>query len=300
MPARRHAVFRYMPAAIGFLILISISIVSGYIFLVATKANDTLEQLLVARARASNVTKAIIDAETGQRGFILTGNEDFLEPYRMALAELPDFVKLLEKSMVTPADRAWFDAIRMLQTDYLADLKRSIELYRGGNKASASQIVSDGSGRRKMDALRALVTDWRKTNAEEIVELRQRVGSAEFWALVLVVAGAVAVAALGAFLIIDTRRYIRVILDLVQKLRGSATTLAEAVEKRGQELQAKTRQLRGRPLGRGAAIPRRVFGRETRSPAWVPQGVASEAGGSGFRRPPRPRARSITSCSTTN
>jgi CHASE3 domain sensor protein len=54
----------------------------------------------------SGAMRTLVDAETGQRGFLLTGKDNFLEPYRQALARLDQQVRALkDKPRTTPGSR---------------------------------------------------------------------------------------------------------------------------------------------------------------------------------------------------
>ena len=101
-----------LPAAIGFLLLIAITSASAFVFAISQNATQALETLLVERARVSNVIKSTIDAETGQRGFILTNREAFLAPYKTAMIELPKYVDLMHEYLTAPRDKDFVDGVR--------------------------------------------------------------------------------------------------------------------------------------------------------------------------------------------
>ena len=54
----------------------------------ALQSAGMVEHTLIVRETANTVLNSLVDAETGQRGYLLTGDPPFLEPYDRALVEL--------------------------------------------------------------------------------------------------------------------------------------------------------------------------------------------------------------------
>jgi len=97
------------------------------------------------------------DAETGQRGYIVTGNPEFLQPYDEALTRVEaeyDAVRGLTAG--DPAQRERLIPLRQHMDAKLAELKRTIDLRRTGPDAAVA-IVKGGRGKAEMDAVRAVV-----------------------------------------------------------------------------------------------------------------------------------------------
>src|SRR6476646_8451036 len=63
----------------------------------------------------SDVLRTLVDAETGQRGFLITGKENFLEPYQQALARLDPQVRALkDKTQDNPRQQARIEGLEKL------------------------------------------------------------------------------------------------------------------------------------------------------------------------------------------
>jgi PAS domain S-box-containing protein len=96
-----------------------------------------------------------VDAEKGQRGFLLTGLEPYLEPYDRArstyLATLDDLRRSLGAD---PSLTKVLNAISDLQTQKSSELDQTLSLYRAGRLPDALTIVAAGSGKATMDRLR--------------------------------------------------------------------------------------------------------------------------------------------------
>ena len=105
----------------------------------------------------SDVLRTLVDAETGQRGFLITGQEDFLEPYQQALARLDQQVRTLkDKTQDNPRQQARIEELEGLTAERLALLRQGINLRRKSAE-QAQALVATGKGKEKMDAIRRLI-----------------------------------------------------------------------------------------------------------------------------------------------
>src|SRR5690606_34760719 len=59
--------------------------------------NDQVERSQQVRRAARALLLALVDAETGQRGFLLTGRAEFLDPYSRADRSVPEHIEELER-----------------------------------------------------------------------------------------------------------------------------------------------------------------------------------------------------------
>ena len=102
-----------------------------------------------------DVVSTMKDAETGQRGYLLTGEDSYLEPYNSAVTAIQDKVRRLRQlAENSPRQQA---RIGIMEEQILAELKelsRTITLRRKDPQA-ARQIVLTGAGKKLMDAIRA-------------------------------------------------------------------------------------------------------------------------------------------------
>src|SRR5690348_4406382 len=77
------------------------------------------------------VLRTLLDAEAGQRGFLITGKEEFLEPYRQARARLDQQLKTLkDKTLDSSRQQDRLGELESLAADRLASLQKGIDLCR--------------------------------------------------------------------------------------------------------------------------------------------------------------------------
>jgi CHASE3 domain sensor protein/putative methionine-R-sulfoxide reductase with GAF domain len=117
-------------------------------------------------ANAHQLAKLIIDMETGERGFLITGKEEFLEPYHNSVDK---FDKLLEMEKVLVSDNlpqvAMLDKIKSLKDQWIEKAaKPAIAKRREANKATVTafhlqEILKDGVGKGILDKLRSVLAE---------------------------------------------------------------------------------------------------------------------------------------------
>jgi signal transduction histidine kinase/CheY-like chemotaxis protein/CHASE3 domain sensor protein len=100
------------------------------------------------------------DAETGQRGFLLTGDEHYLEPHMAAKAALPgEFESLRSSTADNPVQQRRIDALEQIAERKMDELGLTIALRREGNAEGALAVVRTDQGKAAMDAIRTAVRE---------------------------------------------------------------------------------------------------------------------------------------------
>ncbi|KAK0340498.1 hypothetical protein LTR94_030266, partial [Friedmanniomyces endolithicus] len=115
-------------------------------------AADSFDRRIAAVALLSELK----DAETAQRGFILTGDETFLEPYAPSRREIIDYLHRMDRPEQHGA-APWMHTLHILVESKFEELDRTIALVRAGREDQARAIVREGAGKRVMDRLRDVV-----------------------------------------------------------------------------------------------------------------------------------------------
>jgi methyl-accepting chemotaxis protein len=109
-------------------------------------------------ATLSQVISALQDAETGQRGYLITGDEDYLAPYMAGVAAVEVHRKhLADLVSDNPRQEARAEALSGLISEKLAEMTRPIIARRTQDFAAAQAIVIAGDGKRAMDNVREAI-----------------------------------------------------------------------------------------------------------------------------------------------
>jgi PAS domain S-box-containing protein len=130
-----------------------------FIFEIGTRAArlaDGLSQRQSTVQRLDAIVTTAGDAETGQRGYLLTGDEKYLVPYTDALSAMPTRIaalrKAVAKSLVSAPD---VDRIDQLVSAKFSELAKTVDLKRQHRDQEALAIVSSGQGKQIMDEIRS-------------------------------------------------------------------------------------------------------------------------------------------------
>lgn len=134
------------------------------------------------RIAAVALLSELKDAETAQRGFILTGDATFLEPYEPSRREIITYLHQMDVPEQRGAD-PWLHTIHILVERKFEELDRTIALARAGREDQARAIIREGAGKRVMDRLRNVVAEMvRDDRAAADAALRRFLGQRQWLA----------------------------------------------------------------------------------------------------------------------
>ncbi len=179
---------------------------------------------------ADSLTKVMLDAvnaETGQRGYLLTGNDIYLAPFEAGQSALDD--DLAKATALTAADTQRHRDIEQLQAvlqNKTAELRRTIDMRRAKGMDAALAMVQTGRGKNYMDAARDIVGRVRGEENRKLGELTATSNRVTSFTLNLILFGTVAAflaVSIGGFLI--GRSITRPIGNTVQALATTATEI---------------------------------------------------------------------------
>lgn len=140
---------------------------SGYI---TYRYNTLLAETRARVAESLKVTAAIddlmldlVDVETGQRGYLITGMDDYLDPYRAATGRLSAEFDRLRQLIAGDSDQiASLDRIAVLSDRKLAELDATIQVRRDVGFDAARAIVENDEGKDSMDRIRVEIDGMRQ------------------------------------------------------------------------------------------------------------------------------------------
>lgn len=169
-------------------------------------------------------------AETGQRGYLLTGEVVYLEPYEAALPLIPqEIVTLGQLTADNPTQTSRIAELERLSAGRLDLMARTIASQRAGDAAAARDLVASGEGKRLMDALRQVVAEMRADEDQLLARRIALMNSAADQLRIIIIASALVVLALGALVILSMRRTAR-LLEARNAALQREITIRQAVE----------------------------------------------------------------------
>ena len=106
----------------------------------------------------SQTESLLKDAETGQRGFLYTGDPKYLNPYAQAVGQVqPHIDSLARLTADNPRERAQIPQLRDLTQKKTSELAQTIALYKAGKLDEAKTLVLSDAGLLYMDKIRLLI-----------------------------------------------------------------------------------------------------------------------------------------------
>ena len=139
-------------AALAALFLIGINETG---FIESSKALDNIAEATRTRTALNRVLQLVLDAETGSRGYLLTGDPRYLEPYNAAVAEMGQQMDALRATYPaqSPEARTMNDMSRDVQRK-LAEMDLSVRMRKQGNEDAWKFVLMTDVGKEHMDAIR--------------------------------------------------------------------------------------------------------------------------------------------------
>jgi signal transduction histidine kinase len=155
----RRSIRALLPLGIGFVLLIASALASIWLSSRQQSAVSWVGHTLEVENRINLIRSLITDAESGQRGYLLTGQTVYLDPYERAVGRIPVEVEALrDATQDNAAERQNLALLRPALQQKLNELGGSIALAHLGRGADAVAVVRTDSGRRYMSEVRDILS----------------------------------------------------------------------------------------------------------------------------------------------
>ena len=144
-----------IPLAVGCALSVGLLVFSERSHQRLNQANQLIAGSMETQAVASQLLALVSDAETAQRGFMLTERPEYLEPYVAALPKIdPRLQRLKELNAGNPEQRERVSRLAKLISEKFSELQASLALYKKKGPQGAQDLLETDVGRRTMDEIR--------------------------------------------------------------------------------------------------------------------------------------------------
>lgn len=127
------------------------------------EANNWVKHTHEVLTQLETTLSTLKDAETGQRGYLLTGDEHYLEPLNQAIAQINgQLQKLKTLTADNPKQQQQITKLYKQTQVKLSELKQTIELRQKRGLSAASEVVVSGTGKQEMDAIRQIIAQMKQ------------------------------------------------------------------------------------------------------------------------------------------
>lgn len=231
-PRRRGMVRRVAIFASLTLVLVA---VAASLYLVRTVDNQLADiaKTYEIRRQARELMLAVVDAETGQRGYLITRDEAYLAPYNVAIGNLSQtYQSLLALLGDNPAQQARIDALVPDLDAKRAEMARTIELMSSGQSAEALALLRSDTGQQLMERIRSGLQEVIGEEDEKLVDRNGRMQLYRQLTIVTILAALGAAAILAYALLSRTQRKVAALSEQQSLLRSQNEELEAHVRAR--------------------------------------------------------------------
>lgn len=218
--------------AIGFFNLI-ISIISYSNSKALVETINWVNHIREVQIHIRLLEKFLVDAETGQRGFIFTGDEEFITPY-IAGVDNQESIKTNLKKLISdnPTQLQNLSEAELLINEKLNELKTTINLKRRGEEQELRNLVLSGLGRRLMDEIRIQLDEMYQIENQLLQERQKEFEQAQQFSRIAIVAGTIIILGLVCIILVFIRQGViqpieKISMDITTSSAQIATTLEE-------------------------------------------------------------------------
>jgi PAS domain S-box-containing protein len=159
------------------LILLAVSFLSYVEWSAYQRSGPQVQHSRAVLEKVEQVLSYTKDAETGQRGFVLTGNAEYRQVYDQAIAALPSELSSLRALIADKAAlRTQVATLEGLISEKLAELKETVDLRQNEGFQAALDVVETNRGKHTMDDIRKIGADLRNdiyTSLQQDIRERQ-------------------------------------------------------------------------------------------------------------------------------
>lgn len=147
---------RTLASLLGMALLVLLMVVPSFWAFRGIKASAaTWTHTLDVINRANTLLASITEAETSQRGYLMTDHPSFLEPYLAVHDRIQGQLEELNRRTHYGPARQHLDVVAPLVTAKVAEMAKAIEYYRNQQKLEALAVEREGHGKQLMDGIRA-------------------------------------------------------------------------------------------------------------------------------------------------
>jgi signal transduction histidine kinase len=225
----------FLGGAFAFLIIIVLA--STALLERSQRLRDDIDSGVRTQAMADRILVILRRMESGQRGYLLTGDEEFLTVYRDSLPLVPEAIADLDREVADDVEqqRLW-NEMEPIARKKLDEMAETIRLYDAGDRNGALALVRNASGLRHMEDIRRLIQDIKDIEARQLSE-RYAASRRQEWLLIGVNLIAVSlIIGLASISILAVRRANAAMTQAQNVLKDANTELEANVASRTAEL----------------------------------------------------------------
>lgn len=210
-----------------FILMILLAIVSKVSKDLLVRSQDILLKAYQVESSLNNLETEIINAKLGERGFLLTGKDTFLDPYHQSESSLFILFERLRKDIQDPDNLRRLDELEALLQRQMSLSTQAINLKRAGQNQQVINLISSEVGEQNMDQIRRLLKDMALRQEVFLQESQDEAQQAQQLATLISVSGTAIAIIFGLCIVyFISRKIIRPINQIAGVIATSSTEIA--------------------------------------------------------------------------
>lgn len=195
------------------------------------KSNEWISHTYSVIAELKQLEKDLVDAETGQRGFIYSGKESFLEPYLSGTRQIKtDFASLEKLIKDNPQQIQRLGVVEQAAQKKLDELAETIALKRQRKEQALRELVLSGKGKQAMDDIRRQLDQMVAIENSLLQERQQVAMQAERFSTLASIGGTSLAVLIGlGILLFIAKRIVQPINQVASTIASSSTEISATV-----------------------------------------------------------------------
>ncbi len=154
---------------IASVILVGLNALSFWSFIKQKETTDQVAESRIVLQKLEIVLSTLKDAETGQRGYVLTGQDSYLKPYDSAVKTIkPQIQELEQLTLADPELQQQLTTLESLVTHKLAELHKTIDLRKNQGFEASVSVVLTHQGQDIMDQIRTVIQQMQEDKSQQL------------------------------------------------------------------------------------------------------------------------------------
>ncbi|MGE5658834.1 MAG: CHASE3 domain-containing protein [Actinomycetota bacterium] len=215
-----------------FVVMVAIGIVSKFTTNKLVESNAWVSHTYKVKGTLENITKLLVDAETGQRGFILTQRSDYLEPYNTSVANFEATFEEVNKLIQdNPEQVKRLNQVKQLARGKMAELAETIALAQQGKRQEVRALILSNKGKQIMDELRGQLAQMNQTEEQLLLDRQKSAQQTALIADMVSLGGTILAIFFGSLvLFFIARKIVQPIAQVAREIAASSNEIAATVE----------------------------------------------------------------------
>jgi two-component sensor histidine kinase/CHASE3 domain sensor protein len=225
-------------AAVSLLLVLAAGVAALFIVQGVDSQMRDVQHTYEVRRQARALVQGLVDAESGQRGYLLTQEQDYLDPYRAAVGSLDAIRRnLIELLGDSPHQKARIDSLTEAIEQKRAEMATTITLATNGRLPEALSIIRSDSGLALMDRIRSGLGAFIAEEDAQLIERNARVDASRLWLIATIMTALGGAAVLTYALFARAERQMLSLAETQSALQSQNVELETRVAERTAELE---------------------------------------------------------------